>query len=278
MTEPGSPFLLEGIAEGADLRTDIPKVRRPLSIHVSPLIHDFHLFIGEFNHPSVLGDADTVLSPLPTRLVHVPFGQYWVWRQGRRIEECNDVSRLWGADMVGFLLGCSFSWETHLATEGLVPRQVEEGKNVPMFRTNIRNHAVGPFRGDFVVSMRPYLPCDIPRLCAITGQYPAAHGAPVHWGDPGALGISPEKLMDPDWGEAVTVREGEIPVFWPCGVTSQSAVLEAAPNLAITHAPGHMFITDVFDHELQASVAQPPSEAPPNSASATAATDASAFR
>ena len=68
------------------------------------------------------------------------------------------------------------------------------------------------------------------------------HGAPVHVGDPAALGIA--DLDAPDFGDRVRIGPGEVPVFWACGVTPQAVALEARPSLAIFHAPGHMFITD----------------------------------
>lgn len=99
-----------------------------------------------------------------------------------------------------------------------------------------------------VVSMRPIPHGDVPRVVQVTARYPLAHGAPVHIGDPSAIGIT--DLARPDYGEAVTLRPGEVPVFWACGVTPQAAVQEARPELMITHAPGHMFITDLRDEDL----------------------------
>ena len=116
---------------------------------------------------------------------------------------------------------------------------------------------VGPFGGNLVVSMRPYLPHQITQVDALTSRYPGAHGGPVHWGDPEPLGISMDQLPDPPWGEAVSIRSGEVPVFWACGVTPQTALQEARLPLAITHAPGHMFICDVLDRELEVDQASP---------------------
>lgn len=179
--------------------------------------------------------------------------KYRVWRDGKLAEERADIREIWDAqkDMVGFLLGCSFSWENVLKEAGLCPRQIEEGKNVPMYRTVHPNYPVGPFTGELVVSMRPYQPDKVPEAADITSRYPGAHGGPVHWGDPSELGFSAEKLAVPDWGDAVTLKEGEVPVFWACGVTPQTAVEAAALPLVVTHAPGHMFICDVTDAELK---------------------------
>ena len=181
--------------------------------------------------------------------------RYLIWRDGEVAEERTDVADVWRDDMVGFLLGCSFSWEHLLASAGLTPRHIEQGSNVPMFRTSLRNASAGAFGGHLVVSMRPYLPQQLHAVAEITARYPGAHGAPIHWGDPSALGIAPRALeaggAGPDWGDAVPMRRGELPVFWACGVTPQEALREARLPLAITHAPGHMFITDLIDEELR---------------------------
>jgi uncharacterized protein YcsI (UPF0317 family) len=188
----------------------------------------------------------------PSADVRTDMPKYRVWRHGELTEERADISELWDDSMVGFLLGCSFSWEKVLQEAGLTPRQIEQNRNVPMYRTSLRNNPVGPFAGDLVVSMRPYAPDDIARVAKITGSYPGAHGAPIHWGEPEALGIADAKVRTaaPDWGEKVDMRDGELPVFWACGVTPHAALMEAKLPLAITHAPGHMFICDIKDSEL----------------------------
>lgn len=174
--------------------------------------------------------------------------KYLVWRDGEVAEAREDVSDVWPDDMIGFLLGCSFTWEQMLHEAYCTPRQIEEQCNVPMYRTNIPNSAVGPFGGDLVVSMRPYRPEQLSTVAALTERYPGAHGGPIHWGDPSEIGVSIDG--EPDFGDRVTVREGEVPVFWACGVTPQEALREAQLPLAITHAPGHMFVTDLTDSEI----------------------------
>jgi uncharacterized protein YcsI (UPF0317 family) len=67
-------------------------------------------------------------------------------------------------------------------------------------------------------------------------------------GDPSLIGIA--NLAVPDYGDAVELLPDEIPVFWACGVTPQSAILNAQPAFCITHAPGCMLITDLFNHQL----------------------------
>lgn len=100
-----------------------------------------------------------------------------------------------------------------------------------------------------VVSMRPIEKTRVAEVRDLTAQYARVHGAPIHVGDPAAIGIA--SLNKPDWGDAVEIQLGEVPVFWGCGVTPQAVAQASKPRLMITHAPGHMFVTDVKDVELQ---------------------------
>lgn len=174
--------------------------------------------------------------------------RYLVYREGRVTSTEKEIRHLWRDDLVSFLLGCSFSFEEALLRAGVPLRHLEEGKNVPMYITNLPCKPAGLFRGPLVVSMRPLPPESVMRAIEITSRYASVHGAPFHVGAPSAIGI--EDLNRPDFGDAVTVREGEIPVFWACGVTPQAALVEARPELCITHAPGHMFISDVTNEAL----------------------------
>ncbi|MDT9595139.1 putative hydro-lyase [Nocardioides zeae] len=173
---------------------------------------------------------------------------YRVFRDGELVEEPTDVRSWWRDDLVSFLVGCSFTFEDALLVAGIDVRHQSEGVNVPMYRTSVRCRPAGALSGPLVVSMRP-VPADrVADAVRVTSRYPGVHGAPVHVGDPGALGI--EDLDRPDHGDAVTVRPGEVPVFWACGVTPQAAVVESRPTLALTHAPGHMLVTDGRDTDL----------------------------
>ncbi|MGJ8522083.1 putative hydro-lyase [Carnimonas sp. R-84981] len=172
---------------------------------------------------------------------------YHVWRNGERVAEVSDARDAYAEhpDMVSFLIGCSFTFETALLEEGIDVRHISAGSNVPMYRTQRACRGAGRLRGEMVVSMRPMAPQRIADAVRITARYPSVHGAPVHIGAPDELGIS--DLLQPDFGDAVTINEGEIPVFWACGVTPQAALMASKVPFAITHAPGHMFITDVPD-------------------------------
>ncbi len=176
--------------------------------------------------------------------------RYRVFRDGIcAAAEPTNVSALWRDDLIGFLLGCSFTFENALRTAGLPVRHLDEGRNVPMFRTTRPCRPAGRFSGELVVSMRPFAPELVERAVAITSRFPTMHGGPVQVGNPAALGI--HDLMRPDFGDAVTIREGELPVFWACGVTPQVALLAARPPLAITHSPGCMFVTDLRDADCE---------------------------
>ncbi len=175
--------------------------------------------------------------------------RYRVWHNGVMVADPTDITDLWRSDFVSFVLGCSFSFEQALMDEGIRLRHVDQGRNVAMYRTNRATVPAGPFQGPMVVSMRPMSAADAQRAVQITARYPAVHGAPVHLGDPAALGI--HDLARPEYGDAVEVLPGEVPVFWACGVTPQAALLQAALPLAITHAPGAMLVTDLLNHQLQ---------------------------
>jgi uncharacterized protein YcsI (UPF0317 family) len=173
---------------------------------------------------------------------------YRVFRGGRLEEESHDISALWRDDFVAFALGCSFSFEEALIAAGLEVRNITEGVNVPMYRTSIACAPAGPFAADMVVSMRPFKAADAIRAIQICTRFPDVHGAPVHLGDPARIGIG--DLDAPDFGDAVTVADGELPLFWACGVTPQVALERAAPPVAITHSPGCMLVTDRRNAEL----------------------------
>lgn len=177
--------------------------------------------------------------------------RYRVWRDGELTEQPTDISGLWRKDLVTFVIGCSFSFEEALMQGGLSLRHIDQGRNVPMYRTNIATEAAGPFHGPMVVSMRPFKAADAIRAVEITARFPNVHGAPVHLGNPAEIGIS--DLARPDYGDAVDLQPGEIPVFWACGVTPQAAITQARPAFCITHAPGAMLITDLFNHQLATS-------------------------
>jgi uncharacterized protein YcsI (UPF0317 family) len=173
--------------------------------------------------------------------------KYRVWRDGQLVDEPTSITDLWQDDFVSFLIGCSFTFEAALLKAGIPVRHIELGCNVPMFRTNIACVSAGRFSGPLVVSMRPLKPADADRAIEISTRFGESHGAPVHYGDPRQIGIA--DIRCPDYGDAVPLYADEQPVFWACGVTPQAALLQAKPPLAITHAPGCMFLTDLISAE-----------------------------
>ncbi|GAB3443347.1 putative hydro-lyase [Streptomonospora sediminis] len=174
---------------------------------------------------------------------------YRVYEHGRLTAETADAAGHWRSDLVAFLIGCSFTFETPMLEAGIPIRHIESGGNVAMYRTDRACRPAGRLSEPLVVSMRPIPAERVADAVRITARYPSVHGAPVHVGDPAALGIA--DLGAPDFGDPVEVRPGEVPVFWACGVTPQAAVMASAPEFAIAHAPGHMAVTDVRDTEYQ---------------------------
>ncbi len=174
--------------------------------------------------------------------------KYRVWRRGELIDEPSDIRSVWRDDLVAFVLGCSFSFEAALLENDIELRHQTCGCNVPMYRTSIACVPSGPFKGPMVVSMRPMKPADAIRAVQVTSRFPAVHGAPVHIGLPHRIGI--RDLARPDYGDAVEVRDDELPVFWACGVTPQAVIATIKPEFCITHAPGSMLISDLKNTQL----------------------------
>ena len=189
---------------------------------------------------TVLADGADLRTDLP---------RYRVWHHGELVEEPTDVRAHWRDDLVSFLLGCSFTFEWALAGAGVPIRHLDQGRNVPMYRTGRPCRPAGRLRGPMVVSMRPVPPGQLRTAIRESSLMPAVHGGPVHYGDPGELGI--EDLDRPDFGEPVDAAPGDVPVFWACGVTPQAAVMASRPPFAITHAPGQMFLTDARDEQYR---------------------------
>ena len=173
--------------------------------------------------------------------IRMDLPRYRVYRDGALALERTDILDLWQNDLVTFVLGCSFTFERALIAAGIPLRHVQQGRNVAMYRSTIETTPVGPFGGPMVVSMRPIPGPDTARAATITGRFPEQHGSPVHIGDPAAIGVD---IARPDYGDAVEIAPGEVPVFWACGVTSQAALERARLPFFLAHAPGSMLVTD----------------------------------
>ncbi len=228
-------------------------VQGNLMILPQALAHDFLLFCQRNPQPcpvlAVSEPGDPMIPTLGLDLdIRTDIPRYRVWKDGVMVDEPNDIKSIWRDDLVSFLLGCSFSFEQALIEAGIPMRHIEQGSNVPMYRTNIQTVPAGVFHGPMVVSMRPMKPADAVRAVQVTSRFPRVHGAPVHIGLPHMIGI--EDLDRPDFGQAVEVKSDELPVFWACGVTPQSVAMAARPPFCITHSPGSMLITDLLNHRL----------------------------
>ena len=193
---------------------------------------------GKFRMEFLSSDAD----------IRTDIPRYNIYRRGKLEATVKEIRNLWKSEFITFLLGCSFSFEEALLRSRIPIRHLEENKNVPMYITDISCKPAGLFQGPMVVSMRPIPPDKITQAVQITSRFASVHGAPIHLGDPSEIGI--RDLKKPDFGDPVTIRKGEIPVFWACGVTPQAVVMRVKPDLCITHTPGHMFISDVLNEEL----------------------------
>lgn len=182
-----------GVAEGADLRTDVP--------------------------------------------------QYSIYRNGEYCGDVTDATDCWPKQAVAFLIGCSFSYDGELMDAGIPLRSAEAGKNVPMYRTNLKCRSAGQLSGNMVVSMKPIPALSVAKHCQITSKYTHAHGGPVCIGRPDVIGV--KDIDKPEWGDAVVMEPTDVPVFHACGVTPQSVLMDSKVPFAITHKAGHMFVTDM---------------------------------
>lgn len=194
-----------------------------------------------------VGDSGDVKMPTLGHDIDIrtDVSKYRVFRNGMLSDELSDISDVWADDLVTVALGCSFTFENALVRNGIPVRHLETGRNVPMFKSNIDLVPAGRFAGQMVVTMRPIPAAQVDAACEISRRYPQAHGAPIAVGDPAQIGIS--DLFAPDWGDAVEIKDDEVPVYWACGVTPQNVLLDAGLPICITHSPGHMLIADVAE-------------------------------
>ena len=228
-------------------------VQANLAILPKEMAFDFLLFCQRNPKPCPLlevveaGSSEPKLTA-PGADLKTDIAKYRVYQHGEMVAETLDLSEFWRDDLVSFLLGCSFSFESALLKAGISLRHNDNDTIVPMFITNIQTTPAGAFSGPMVVSMRPIPHNKVVRAVSVTSRFPAVHGAPVHIGDPAATGI--RDVFNPDMGEPVEIKDGEVPVFWACGVTPQAVAMNSKPPLMITHAPGYMFITDMWDEDV----------------------------
>ena len=230
-------------------------VQANLAVLPKAQAYDFLLFCQRNPRPCPLIEVTDVGSPEPVGVapgadLRTDIPRYRIYEDGVLADEVTDATPYWRDDLVAFLLGCSFTFEWALLEAGIRLKHVEQGRNVAMWQTSIACRPAGVFHGPMVVSMRPIPAGQLAKAVTASARFPGAHGAPVHIGDPAAIGIA--DVARPDWGDAQTFDPGDVPVFWACGVTPQAVALASRPPFMITHSPGHMFITDVPNHALAA--------------------------
>lgn len=215
--------------------------------------NDFLLFCQRNPKPCPLISRSDVGNPrLPALAedldIRTDVPRYHIFRDGKFVEEVTDISEYWQDDLVTFALGCSFSFEEALQEAGIPLRFLERNSVAGVYVTSLPTEPAGPYNAPLVVTMRPFKPTDAIRAIQITSRFPNVHGAPVHIGSPEQIGVN---LADryQNVGDG-TVGEGEIPLFWACGLTPQLAVMSAKPPLCITHAPSSMLVTDLSNASL----------------------------
>lgn len=214
---------------------------------------DFLLYCQRNPGPCPLLARSDVGSPyLPTLAedldIRSDVPRYHIFRDGEFVEEVTDIAAYWRDDLVTFALGCSFSFEEALQEAGIPLRFLTSGNVAGVYVSSLPTLSAGAFAAPLVVTMRAFKPRDAIRAIQITSRFPNVHGAPIHLGDPAAIGVDLDQRYQ-DVGDD-SVEPGEIPLFWPCGLTPQLAVRSARPELCITHAPSSMLVTDLRNASL----------------------------
>ena len=197
---------------------------------------------GEFHLEKLSGHED----------IRVSLPAYNVYENGKYIAGTENIHAWWRPDLVVIALGCSFSFDSALAEAGVRLDHLATGKNIAMYNTNIKLDSTRHFSGDMVVTLRQLTTQQAIEAIQISNRFPFAHGAPIHFGNPADIGI--ESIHSPDYGDPPCQQEDYqetlIPVFWACGVTAQRTLEQADIPFFITHKPGCMLVTDLFNERL----------------------------
>ncbi|MGB1719557.1 MAG: D-glutamate cyclase family protein [Candidatus Latescibacterota bacterium] len=203
--------------------------------------YDFLVYCQRNPKPCPLLEVTDPGDPAPHRLapgadVRTDLSRYVVYRDGLRSEERTDITDLWRADSVAFLIGSGMSFDDALERAGVPKGQTW------LYETAIETEAAGRFAGPMVVTMRLMSPAQAVVACQLTSRFVYNHGAPLHMGDPSTIGIDLEQpIVGPPLQD---IPEGQMALFWGCGVTPQWAALRSRVELLIGHAPAHAFVTD----------------------------------
>ncbi len=213
--------------------------------------YDFLVFCNRNPRPCPVLDVTEVGDPHPRLMapeadLRTDLTRYKVFKDGELVDEPTDVSQYWRDDLVGFLLGCSCSFEWLLRAANV------EFRTMGAFITNIQCEPAGRFKGPMVTSGRLFKGAyDAIRAIQITTRCLAVHGPPVHVGDPAAIGIKDISHADFDAHPGAAPQQpGEIAMFWGCGITPEMTAKKAKLPLMITQGDIDLLMTDRLTEEL----------------------------
>jgi uncharacterized protein YcsI (UPF0317 family) len=227
------------------------KLQANLAIMTEEYALDFMRFCQRNPKPCPVSGVSDVGNPMMFTLgqdidIRTDVSAYNIYRDGQLANSQLDIMDIWQDAFVTFALGCSFTFEHAALRAGIKLWHIENNTTVPMFRSTIDCVPAGRFSGAMVVSMRAVPKEQVDLVSEISAQYPLAHGAPIHIGNPSEIGIS--NVNNPEWGDPAPILDGHVPVFWACGVTPQVAIENARVPIVITHKPGHMLISDIDEY------------------------------
>jgi uncharacterized protein YcsI (UPF0317 family) len=178
---------------------------------------------------------------------------YRLFEDGVATAQLCDLVACWTDDLSSFAFGCSFSLEDALRREGIPLAYEERGFGGAIYQTSLPTTPHDGFDAPLIVSMRPIPEEAVEAAFAVSERYPQLHGAPLHSGDPAAIGVDLAEPLE-TLGE-LDVAPGEVPVFWACGVTTQAAIAHARPPVAYTHVSSRMLVCDLRLDDLAAAAA-----------------------
>ena len=189
------------------------------------------------------GDPEPKMSA-PGADIRTDVAAYRVYRNGKATEDLADIRHLWRDDHVAFLTGCNLSVDQVMIEAKIpLPHLISETGWPSQYVSNIACQPAGIFSGPLVVSMRPIQKDLLVTVIELSSRFPRSHGAPLHIGDPAAIGIDDLNMVT--WGKPNVIGQDEVPVFWACGITAQAVACKIGIPEMITHKPGHMFVTDL---------------------------------
>lgn len=230
-------------------------VQANLAILPRDLAFEFLLFCHRNPKPCPLVEVTEPGDPIlkesaPGADLRTDLPAYRVFRNGEQAEERTDLLDIWTDDLVGFLIGCSYTFDAVLEKSGIPLAHHVEGREPGVYVSNVQCKPAGPFKGPLVVSARAFAGNKVAEVVTLTSGFTKTHGGPVHVGDPDGLGIDLAK-PDPEYGGfPMHLERGQVPLFWACGVTPQAVARASRVPFMITHRPGHMFVSDLTVDEV----------------------------